>query len=340
MLDPLILSVGPLLTDGELETPEARGLASAFRERVRRHSLHVRHGLDLIDERRRNLLAAAVAPLQARAKDVNREAPDGARQARLSFAVHRPLESSLAPLLEEVESFRLRRLDALKAAAEAWDERALGLLVERSWNLDLAEPFQPLRLLRAIQVAKELLKGRSTPSAPMDLISELGELSEGVGDPERERERIAVVGEAPSRRYGPFAGPWYSRLAELAGVGQVPGLLLRFDLHNLLERPQPRSGKGAHFPETVAATQARKMRKRLSGRKVILLGRRVAKAWGLGKAEYLRWMTIAEPGAKGLARNVGRVAVFPHPSGVDRWWNDEGSIERARGFMHAAVEGR
>jgi hypothetical protein len=45
----------------------------------------------------------------------------------------------------------------------------------------------------------------------------------------------------------------------------------------------------------------------------VLLGRRVAAAFGLASAPYLEWTEAR-----------GRTwVVMPHPSGVNRWWNDE-----------------
>ena len=58
---------------------------------------------------------------------------------------------------------------------------------------------------------------------------------------------------------------------------------------------------------------------------VILCGARVGQAFGLGDAEYFR---------RHRPRDMGCPAVVvPHPSGVNRWWNDAANEDSARRFL-------
>lgn len=62
---------------------------------------------------------------------------------------------------------------------------------------------------------------------------------------------------------------------------------------------------------------------------MLLLGYRVAAAFGV-RREYFARQKI------GTATAV----VVPHPSGVNRWWNDSENVRRMERFMRGLVEGR
>jgi hypothetical protein len=91
--------------------------------------------------------------------------------------------------------------------------------------------------------------------------------------------------------------------------------------YNVLRRWPGKNGKGDHFPMRLAKTNARRLALGFVGRRVILLGRSVAKAFGLNVG-YLKWVNIGFD-----------VAVVPHPSGVNRWWNEARNKAAARRFM-------
>lgn len=142
--------------------------------------------------------------------------------------------------------------------------------------------------------------------------------------------RVLLVGQAPSRDTcggPPFSGRSGRRLADLAGV-KHDELREVFALVNLLDRWPGKNGRGDAFP----MGEARAAAARLDLSKhdvVVLVGKSVARAFGIGEAEY-------------FAERVGGVFVVPHPSGVNRWWNDAANEERARRFMeelkHAAEQ--
>lgn len=142
---------------------------------------------------------------------------------------------------------------------------------------------------------------------------------------------VTIVGEAPSRSSDPerpFCG-WSGRwLAKQAGLEGYEELARRARLVNVLRR-WPGVGnageKGSRFP----IRRARREAKKIELRGVVLLaGRRVAAAFDpeLAKAPYFRWHRIDKHGPC-------LIAVIPHPSGCNRWWNYEENREIARAFF-------
>lgn len=101
----------------------------------------------------------------------------------------------------------------------------------------------------------------------------------------------------------------------------------------LAEYPGPaRSGKGDAFPRSRAAAGARRLAPSLAGRRAVLLGRAVAGAFRLpGDVPFLTWV---EAEVRGVRISV---AVVPHPSGVNTWWNDAGNRRCARRFLRGAL---
>jgi hypothetical protein len=61
----------------------------------------------------------------------------------------------------------------------------------------------------------------------------------------------------------------------------------------------------------------------VEGRDCVLLGRAVATAAGLPEASPLLWTDYCG----------GRVAMLPHPSGLNRWYNDPANMRMAESFM-------
>jgi uracil-DNA glycosylase len=142
-----------------------------------------------------------------------------------------------------------------------------------------------------------------------------------------------LLGEAPSRGSDPtrpFSGRSGDRLRALVG-GELEE---RFEVANVLGEWPGSAGKGSRWPRPLIA-RARMVEVTielgLAGRMVVACGRRVAAAGGVPAcASVLEW--IDGP--------LFRVAVLPHPSGVNRWWNEPGNVESARAFLAAASRGR
>ena len=128
--------------------------------------------------------------------------------------------------------------------------------------------------------------------------------------------KTLVVGMAPTGDAAPLSGPSGKRLAALAGVDT---LSRRFAVLNLLDRPV------AGWPLFEAREAASRMREGLSGRRVILLGASVARAFGYEPAPLLKWRYDG--------RDEITYAVVPHTSGRNRWYNDPENVARAHDFM-------
>lgn len=130
--------------------------------------------------------------------------------------------------------------------------------------------------------------------------------------------RVLVVGEAPGRTPGPpLGGRCGKRLRALAPA-------LRFRAVNVLDRWPGSAGKGSKFPRRTAEARLGRVISASRGVSIVLLaGRRVSGLFGLGRAPYLK---VVRDGRR-------RTAVVPHPSGVNRWWNDHGNVRRARRFF-------
>lgn len=155
------------------------------------------------------------------------------------------------------------------------------------------------------------------------------------------RERVLMIGEAPGRadRFGrgqALGGRIERRLAMLCDVDDASDLGRAFERTNLLKRwpgPSP-GGRGSRFPQREARAAASAMIPSIVGRRVVLVGLRTAAAFGLEGRELFEFQAVdGAPGAK--------VAIVPHPSGVNRWWNSRSNVERARRFFERlALDGK
>jgi uracil-DNA glycosylase len=137
-----------------------------------------------------------------------------------------------------------------------------------------------------------------------------------------------IVGEAPSKggdRYHmfPLSGPPSKVLCQAAGIPPQPGgsaygrwtwaLYERFEAVNLIERY--RDAEPWSAPR--ARERARKLVEEAGPLVVVLLGRRVATAWGLGERAIGEWGPALVGGLP-----VPEVICLPHPSGLNRTLND------------------
>ncbi len=142
--------------------------------------------------------------------------------------------------------------------------------------------------------------------------------------------RVLIIGEAPSKNEPdpkPIEGRIGHRLAAYAGL-TFEEFLARTERVNLLDVRQDTAEKGFTFDHTKAVEQARKIIASLEpNRHVILLGKRVARAVGCMKDYF-------EPCH--LENNI-TLYVVPHPSGINRWYNDPANQNMMERFMHAAA---
>lgn len=133
-----------------------------------------------------------------------------------------------------------------------------------------------------------------------------------------------LVGEGPSGPVPPelaFQGPCWRRLARLAGVGEEDLRQILDSVNLLAEWPGPGASKGTAFPLPAARAAAAALDLG-RWRVVVLAGRRVAAAFAdLPHLDYLERLARFPRGQVWM--------VLPHPSGVNRWWNDPGNVALA-----------
>lgn len=152
-------------------------------------------------------------------------------------------------------------------------------------------------------------------------------------------EAILLVGEAPSATSDPrrpLEGRTGAKLAALAGMS-MEAFGRRFALANLLHAyPGPgASGKGSAFPDEEARVAASQLRALLSvepaPRRIVLLGKRVARAFGERAEPLCAWRPARFGG-----RDV-ELAVVPHPSGVNKWYNSPENVALVERFLFEAL---
>jgi len=145
--------------------------------------------------------------------------------------------------------------------------------------------------------------------------------------------RIVLIGQAPSRRADPdrplIGGASGGMLYRLAGAMSLRQYASWFERRNLLRGwPGAAAPKGDLFPLADARQAAAQLLQQLGGRKVVLLGSGVAAAFGFdAKTPRLAW----------FERGGTTWALCPHPSPVNRWWNETTNKVAAAKFFGRAV---
>jgi len=132
-------------------------------------------------------------------------------------------------------------------------------------------------------------------------------------------DRLLVIGEAPSDEGPPLEGRVAYRISEYAGI-TVERYLELTDRHNLFPFPIP------FWSHDHAKQNAIDVWPQLVGRRTLLLGKNVTLAFGLHPPDLLlSWRSpILEL----------EVAMLPHPSGRNTWWNEPTNRAAARRFLH------
>lgn len=132
---------------------------------------------------------------------------------------------------------------------------------------------------------------------------------------------IVLIGERP-RAPGddPVLGHSGRRLAAILGL-TLGEYAAEFERVHLVRDP---SGP---WPHTSAQREAAKLVRRFQGRHALLLGNRVARAFGVEARDPFVWFDL-----DGL-----QAARYPHPSGLSRWWNDPANAQEAARWLRRAV---
>jgi uracil-DNA glycosylase len=138
-----------------------------------------------------------------------------------------------------------------------------------------------------------------------------------------------IIGQAPARGNDgklPFAGASGSRLALLAGVGgSGDELPEHFTMVNVLRKYPGSNGKGDNFDLTAARLRARRLRMKLStvkSRHIILMGNNVARSFGIRPFKADRFKMVDKWQAGPDIYDEHAVYLFPHPSAINRYWNE------------------
>lgn len=151
--------------------------------------------------------------------------------------------------------------------------------------------------------------------------------------------RTLLIGQAPGPNTDPelplFPVPRTSaggRLQEMMGLTRGE-YLATFERVNLLYKFPGRHKRDDKFPLAHARLAARAMKPLLAGRDVVLVGRNVATAFEL-EADFFDWVEWPVRRRCVVTRDPGtcRVAVVPHPSGRNHWYNKPENRELARAF--------
>lgn len=105
-----------------------------------------------------------------------------------------------------------------------------------------------------------------------------------------------------------------------------------FERINLLhDYPGKTLDRQDKFPRHEARVAAGKLRRMFAGRDIVLLGRAVSSCWDrrLAEVPFLEW--TVDP------LFYGTVAVVPHPSGRNLWYNDLANRRAAGRFWQALL---
>jgi len=139
-------------------------------------------------------------------------------------------------------------------------------------------------------------------------------------------DRIVLIGQAPNRiGRDDVLVRACARLALFADL-RLDDLLGRTDRVNLFLVFPGKNGKGDSFNDKLARSRARRMTPGLFDRRVILLGRRVARAFDFRESVFTFHL-----------HHGADIAMMPHPSGINPFYNDSANRRRAGKFLRSAL---
>lgn len=147
--------------------------------------------------------------------------------------------------------------------------------------------------------------------------------------------RLLFVGEAPtpatiSHPLHPDYCDSGRRLLEYTGWSREEFLRLS-DRTNLIGHPLPLLRSGATIWDTGEARRSADRVCRPEHYHVVLLGRKVSAAFGAPTSQaFFQWC----PRLTKEMTHFGKIAICPHPSGRNRWWNDAHNRDQARKFFN------
>ena len=154
-------------------------------------------------------------------------------------------------------------------------------------------------------------------------------------------DKILLVGQAPSRNRRPaldasIPGSASCRLLAMLGITRDE-YMERFARVNLLDYwpGALATGKGDKFP----IGEAKKAAKRILAQyeypwKILCVGHRVGECFlPKMRVKYYDWMICVS----NFPPAVRDIAIIPHTSGLNRYWNEPGNIKLAENFLRKKV---
>ena len=145
-----------------------------------------------------------------------------------------------------------------------------------------------------------------------------------------ETHKIGLVGQAPSRRGDPckpLAGPNGQKIARLAGMSYDELIACR--RKHLNTHHNGKRSKGDVFDRAKGNVNAADVLLDWRVERIVLLGKNVARCFGFRDVPFLAEIRI-------YGR---RFLIFPHPSGINRWWNERRNERRARQLLQRFLRG-
>ena len=145
-----------------------------------------------------------------------------------------------------------------------------------------------------------------------------------------ETHKIGLVGQAPSRRGDPckpLAGLNGQKIARLAGMSYDELIACR--RKHLNTHYSGKRRKGDVFDRAKGNVNAASVLMDWHVERIVLLGKNVARCFGFRDLPFLAEISI-------YGR---RFLIFPHPSGINRWWNERRNERRARQLLQRFLRG-
>ncbi|MEO5351131.1 MAG: hypothetical protein H7836_16035 [Magnetococcus sp. YQC-3] len=160
----------------------------------------------------------------------------------------------------------------------------------------------------------------------------------------KQSDRIILLGAAPSRDSDPTnplvpgrnkrgTGGSLLRLLQM----DVDSFCVAFERHYLIPIHPGRNRGGDNFPVRLVREGVERMGRIIAGRTVVLVGKKVACAFGVDHLPPFEWVqsTGASAGASTWASVGASMAWVPNPCGINTWWNDPENKRAGETFLVA-----
>lgn len=133
-------------------------------------------------------------------------------------------------------------------------------------------------------------------------------------------ERIALTGAIGKK------------LAGFLDLDEVGEFFRKYQRRNLNARWNGKRSKGDVFDRDAGAKAANALRPQFD--KFVLLGQEVGSCFGCGRVEWLSRVVVYD------GKDRKEFLLFPHPSGINQWWNEAFNVFRARKALREFVLGQ